>query len=84
MRPGTNGGMPVVSEQVGLLAGKTATYGGGASAFLLGLSANEVAAFVGAGVALLGYLTQVYFSRRRERREVEEHKARMASLGRRV
>lgn len=65
-------------DAAGLLAGKTATYGGGASAFLFGLSANEVAAVVGAIVAVVGLCVQVYFNRKRDKRETDEHKARMA------
>lgn len=68
-------------DAAGLLVGKTATYGGGASAFVFGLSANEAAAVVGAIVAVIGLCVQVFYNRRRDRRESEEHKARMRSLG---
>ena len=64
-------------EMVGEMAAKTATYGGGTSAFIFGISASEFAAVVGATVGVLGYLTQLYFSGRRERREREEQEARM-------
>src|SRR3546814_3096754 len=64
-------------DAAGLLVGKTATFGGSASAFLFGLSANEVAAVVGALVAVIGLCVQVFYNRRRDRRETEEHKARM-------
>lgn len=70
------------TDTIGVMTGKAATYGGGASAFLFGLSASEFAAIVGATVAVLGYLTQLYFNRRRERRESDEHAARMAQYRR--
>lgn len=65
-------------DAIGLATAKAATYGGGASAFVFGLSASEFAAVVGAVVALLGWLTQLYFNRRRDRRERDEHAAKMA------
>ena len=65
-------------DAAGLLVGKTATYGGGASAFLFGLTANEFAAIAGVIVAVAGLCVQVYFNRKRDRRETDEHKARMA------
>lgn len=68
------------SDAVGLVVGKTATYGGSASAFLFGLSANEVAAVTGALVAVIGLCVQVYYNRRRDRRESAEHGARMAAI----
>lgn len=69
-------------DAAGLLVGKTATYGGGASAsaFLFGLTANEMAAFVGAAVALMGLCMQGFYNRRKDRRELAEHVVRMASL----
>ena len=68
-------------DAAGLLVGKTATYGGGASAFVFGLSANEAAAVVGAIVAVIGLCVQVFYNRRRDRREATEHRARMSALG---
>lgn len=65
------------SDAVALIAAKTATYGGGASAFVFGLSANEVAAIIGALVAVIGLCVQVFYNRRRDRREVEYHSERM-------
>lgn len=67
-------------DHMGAAAGKYATYGGGATAAWFGLSASEIAAVIGAIVAIAGWLTQVYFSRKRERREAEEHAARMARM----
>ena len=61
------------ADAVGLLAGKTATYGGGASALVFGLNANEVAAVIGAIVAVVGLCVQVMYNRRRDRREREHH-----------
>lgn len=68
------------SDAVGVMAGKVATYGGGSAALIFGMSAAEIAAIVGAIVAVAGYLTQLYFSRKRERREMAEHQARMAEF----
>lgn len=67
-------------DAAGLLLGKTATYGGGTSAFVFGLSANEAAAVVGAIVAVIGLCVQVFYNRRRDRRETAEHEARMTAL----
>lgn len=67
-------------DAVGLMVGKTATYGGGASAFVFGLSANEVAALGGLLVAIIGLCVQVFYSRRKDRRHAEEHALRMKNL----
>ena len=72
------------ADSVGVITGKAATYGGGASAFVFGLSASEFAAIVGATVAVLGFLTQLVFNRRRERREAAEHELRMAAYRERL
>ncbi len=61
------------SDAVGLLAAKTATYGGGTSALFFGLTANEVAAIIGALVAVVGLIVQIMYNRRRDRREREHH-----------
>lgn len=68
------------SDAIGLAVGKTATYGGGTSAFLFGLSANELAAIIGAAVAIIGLCVQWHYNRRRDRRDVEYHSARMTAL----
>ena len=64
-------------DAVGVATGKVGAYGGGASAFFFGLTANELAALGGIVVGVLGLLVQWYFSRRRDRREHEEFIARM-------
>lgn len=69
-------------DAIGLVAAKTATYGGGASAFIFGLNANEVAAIVGAVVAVVGLCVQIFYNRRKDRREAEYHTERMAELRR--
>ena len=61
------------SDAVGLIAAKTATYGGGASAMYFGLTANEVAAFGGLLIGLIGLCVQWYYNRRRDAREREMH-----------
>lgn len=72
-------------------AGKVATIVGGGTAVLGGMSANEIAAWVGVIGVVVGLLMQWYFSRRtqqyndylkalaaeRDAREREEHAARM-------
>lgn len=67
-------------DAVGLMVGKTATYGGGASAFFFGLSANEVAALGGLLVAAVGLCVQIYYNRRKDKRDAEYHFARMSEL----
>lgn len=77
------------TDAIGIAVGKMGAIGGGASALWFGLSAGEFAAITGAAIGVLGYLTQLYFNRRRERRESEdrlerrvEHEARLARLKR--
>jgi hypothetical protein len=77
------------TDAAGVVIGKLGAYGGGASALWFGLSAGEFAAITGAVIGVLGYLTQLYFNRRRERRESEdrlerraEHQARLERLRR--
>lgn len=65
------------TDAVALIAAKTATYGGGASALVFGLNANEVAAILGVLVAVAGLCVQVFYNRRRDRREAEYHRERM-------
>lgn len=57
-----------------------ATYSGGATAVIGGFTASEIAAFVGAAVAVIGLVVQVYFKVRSDRREAELHKHRLAEL----
>ena len=65
------------ADTIAVAVGKTATYSGGASAFIFGLSANELAAFGGLFVAMIGVCIQWYFGRKRDRREAEYHAARL-------
>lgn len=58
-------------------AGKTATVVGGGTAFIGGLSANDIAAIAGVVGVVVGLLMQWYFSRRKDQREMDEHRARM-------
>ena len=64
-------------DTVGVTVGKVASVGGGTSALVFGLSANEVAALAGIAVGLFGLLIQWHYNRLRDRRETAEHKARM-------
>jgi len=68
-------------------AGKVTTYAGGAGMVLGGLSASDIGVYCGIVVAVLGWLTQLYFSRKRDKREQAdradrraEFEARMAAL----
>lgn len=68
------------ADAIGIAVGKTATYGGGASAFVFGLSANEFAALGGLAIAIIGLCVQVYYNRRKDHRSVELHELRKARL----
>lgn len=65
-------------ETIGVTVGKVASIGGGTSALFFGLTANEVAAFAGILIGLVGLLVQVHYNRLRNRRETAEHEAKMA------
>jgi hypothetical protein len=67
-------------DAMGVIVGKTATYGGGASAFLFGLSANELAAVCGVLIALAGLAVQSFYNHRRDRRESSESAERIAHM----
>ena len=56
------------------------TYAGGTSAVIGGLTANEWAAIGGLLIALIGLAIQWYYKRKDDRRNAEEHTARMAVL----
>lgn len=64
-------------DAIGLTTAKTATFGGGVTAVLFGLSAYDVAAITGAVVAVLGLCLQWHYNRRRDRREELESRARI-------
>ena len=68
------------ADAVGVAIGKAATYGGAGSMIVFGLTLYELGIIVGIVTALLGYVTQLYFNRRRDRRELLEHSARMERL----
>jgi positive regulator of sigma E activity len=56
------------------------TYGGGTMAFFGGLTANEVAAFGGLLVAVVGLLVQWHYKRKDDKRKAEQHKKFMAAM----
>lgn len=58
------------------------TYGGSGVAFIGGLAASEIAAYGGLLIAVIGLIVQWYYKRKDDRREVEEHTARMEVLRR--
>ncbi|MBO9717508.1 MAG: hypothetical protein J7507_12050 [Pseudoxanthomonas sp.] len=59
-------------------AAQKATIGGGGVALYGGLTANELAAFVGAAVAVLGLLVQIYFKRKDDKRKDELQRWRLS------
>lgn len=61
-----------------------ATYTGGGTAALAGLTANEWLAIAGVVVAVLGFLTNLYFQRRRDLREEREHELEVLEQTRRI
>lgn len=74
-------------DAAAIVVGKAGAYGGGATAVVAGLTANELAAIVGAMCAVLGLLVQWNYTRRRrkredaaELREREFHDARMQAM----
>lgn len=64
---------------IAAIANKT-TYAGGATALIGGWAASDFAAIGGLLVALVGLVIQFYYKRRADRREAEEHAARMDAL----
>lgn len=66
-------------EAIAAAAQKFATVGG-ASALYGGLTANDIATFVGTGAALIGVAIQFYYKRKADRREAEFHAERMKDL----
>lgn len=56
------------------------TYGGSAAAVYGGWTANEIAAYGGLLIAVIGLIVQLVFKVRADRRHKEEHTARMAVL----
>ena len=60
--------------------GTKATYTGGGTAVVGGLTSNELLTIIGVVIAVLGFLTNLYFQARRDYREEREHERRMAQL----
>jgi len=54
------------------------TYGASAATVYGGLTANEIAAFGGLVLALLGFFVNLYYKRRIDRRDAELHAKMMA------
>lgn len=57
-----------------------AMYAGSASALYGGFTASEIAAFGGVAIALLGFIVQLFFKIRADRRDSELHKRRLESF----
>lgn len=56
------------------------TYGGGTAALIGGFTANEIAAFGGLLVAVIGLIVQIYYKRKEDRRKTEQHAKFLASM----
>ncbi|MDQ7745461.1 holin [Hydrogenophaga pseudoflava] len=74
-------------EATAITLGNKAAVGGGVTATAGGLTANEWLAVTGTVVAILGYLTSLYFQHRKDQREARaaqmdeiEHQRRMAQM----
>lgn len=74
-------------EATAVALGNKATAGGAVTAAAGGLTKNEWLAVIGTTVAVLGYLTSLYFQHRRDQREARaaqmeeiEHQRRMAQM----
>ena len=77
------------ADAIGITAGKTTAIGSGMGAVVAGMTANEMAAVIGATVGVLGLFVQSYYTRRRNAREEaerleqrDEHLARMRQYAR--
>jgi len=80
MRLGMMGAKTSLDETISSAA-SWGSAGGGATSLYGWLTSNEMLAFIGAVVAVLGFLVNLIFQVRRDRREAELHAARMAQLG---
>lgn len=69
--------MSNTTESAAIVAGKTAAYGGAATAAVSGLTLSEVGVIVGIAVGVLGLIFGQFWSLRRDRREEREMEARM-------
>lgn len=72
------------NEELATVAGiaNKATYAGGATAVLGNFTANELATFGGVAIAAIGFLVQLWFKIREDRRRSELHKEQLANLRR--
>lgn len=70
---------PDEANTIAAIAKNTAFAGAGSAAYG-GFTANEIAAFGGLAVAILGVLIQFYFKVRADRRESELHRERLARV----
>lgn len=75
-------------DAIGVGVGKAGAYGGGGATVLSAMTLHDWGIVAGIVIGVLGYVTQVIFNRRRDRRERElreegraEHLARMRSYG---
>ena len=64
-------------ESVGIATGKTAMYGGAATAALSGMTLSEIGVIVGIVASVIGLLLGQFWSWRRDKREQREMEARM-------
>lgn len=70
-----------MNDEVIAAGAQKVAYGGGAASLYGGMTANEIAAFGGLLIALLGLLVQLYFKHRSDKREQAYYAAKLAKLG---
>ena len=68
-----------IEASVAAAANKVTT-GAGVTAVIGGLTANEIAAFGGLLVAIIGLLVQWYYKRKADKRDAELHTERLKDL----
>ncbi|MFD2756399.1 holin [Comamonas terrae] len=69
--------MSNTAENIAVVGGKAATYGGAAGAVVSGLSISEWGVVGGLLIAVLGWVCTQYWSWRRDQREERESAARL-------
>lgn len=62
-------------DAIGVGVGKVGTYGGGGATVLSAMTLHDWGIAAGIVIGVLGYVTQVFFNRRRDRRERLEFEA---------
>lgn len=67
-----------------VISGANKTTAGGAATTLYGwVAQSDLISIMGLALAVLGFLVSIYFQVRRERREIELHKAKLTAISNR-